>query len=307
MPELPEVETVRRGLLPAVQERRITQVHLSGQRLRFAWPDGFVQQITGRRVEDVGRRGKYLLWRLSGGLWMLSHLGMSGRFSVLPAKAGGGEAGMAGDGAGKASGQALGAFYFHDTVEDGAGPHDHLLLMLDDGTRLVYTDPRRFGFFDLTENPATHPMLRAMGPEPLSEAFNAAHLARALHGRAAPVKNLLLDQKVVAGLGNIYVCEALFRARVSPRRKGASLAPSGQPTARVERLVAAVKQVLKEAIAAGGSTLRDHQRVDGASGGFQQRFDVYDREGQPCPTCGQPVRRIVQSGRSSFFCGRCQR
>ncbi len=296
MPELPEVETVRRGLLPAVRNRRIVEARPSGQRLRLPWPEGFVQQITGRQVEGIERRGKYLLWRLSGGLWMLSHLGMSGRFSVLPA-----------GGAGKDGGQALGAFYFHDTVEKGDGPHDHLQLRLDDGTRLIYTDPRRFGFFDLAEKPEQHPMLRHMGPEPLSAAFSAAHLARALHGRSAPVKNVLLDQGVVAGLGNIYVCEALFRAGISPRRKAASLSPAGRPTARVERLVAAVRQVLEEAIRAGGSTLRDHQGVDGAAGAFQQQFAVYDREGAPCPACGHAVQRIVQAGRSTFFCSHCQR
>ncbi len=292
MPELPEVETVRRGLAPHVQGRRIRHVRTSAKRLRFDWPEGFAQMLTGRRVEALARRGKYLLWQLSGGMWLISHLGMSGRFSVLPP-----------DG----NGLALGEFYFHDAVETGTGPHDHLLLMLDDGTRLIYTDPRRFGFFDLTDDPARHRMLRHMGPEPLSEAFGAAHLAQAFCGRAAPVKNLLLDQRVVAGLGNIYVCEALFLAGISPRRKAASLSPSGRPTARLQRLAAAVKQVLEDAIAAGGSTLRDHQRVDGNAGGFQQCFAVYDREGAPCPVCGAPVKRIVQGGRSTFFCGRCQR
>ena len=184
-----------------------------------------------------------------------------------------------------------------------------MALWLDDGTRIVYTDPRRFGFFDLTEDPAAHPMLRHLGPEPLSEAFDAAHLAAELARRAAPVKNVLLDQHVVAGLGNIYACEALFVARISPRRKARSLAPSGRVTARVERLVAAVKEVLEDAIRAGGSTLRDHQRVNGEAGGYQQQFHVYGREGKPClrPGCDGIIRRITQSGRSTFYCPRCQR
>ncbi len=292
MPELPEVETVRRGLLPHVRGRRITRVWTSEARLRLPWPANFAARITGRRVARLGRRAKFLLWELSGGPWLLAHLGMSGRFTVLPARG---------------QGRALGEFYFHDALHDGSGAHDHLVLELEDGTRVVYTDPRRFGFLDLCAEPGAHPMLRHLGPEPLEEEFDAAHLTRALRGRRAPVKNLLLDQRVVAGLGNIYVCEALFRARVSPRRAGASLAPSGRATPRVERLVAAVKDVLEEAIMAGGSTLRDHRRVDGASGGFQQRFAVYGRAGAPCDACGVPVRRIVQGGRGTFFCPRCQR
>jgi len=294
MPELPEVETVRRGLAPVVEGRRIERVQMSEKRLRLPWPEGFAQQVTGRRVEALKRRAKFLLWRLSGGLWIVSHLGMSGRFTVFPPE-------------GAAKG--LGEFYFQPASASERGPHDHLVLWLDDGTRVVYADPRRFGFFDLTEEPALHPMLRALGPEPLSDDFNADHLAAALARRAAPVKTVLLDQHVVAGLGNIYVCEALFLAGLSPRRKARSLAPSGRPTPRVERLVAAVKEVLADAIRAGGSTLRDHRLVDGEAGGYQQQFFVYGRAGEPCRRegCTGTVRRIIQSGRSTFFCPACQR
>jgi len=294
MPELPEVETVRRGLAPVVEGRRIERVEISERRLRFSWPEGFVQQVTGRCVEALERRAKFLLWQLSGGLWIVSHLGMSGRFTVFPAEGGA---------------KGLGEFYFQPPSAPQRGPHDHLLLWLDDGTRVVYTDPRRFGFFDLAEDPAAHPMLRHLGPEPLSEDFGAAYLAPVLTHRHAPVKSVLLGQHVVAGLGNIYACEALFVAGISPRRTARSLAPSGRVTARVERLVAAVKEVLEKAIRAGGSTLRDHQRVNGESGGYQQQFLVYGRAGEPClrPGCGGVIRRIVQSGRSTFYCPRCQR
>ena len=284
---------MRRGLAPVVEGRRITRVAPSEKRLRFPWPEGFVQQVTGRRVEALERRAKFLLWRLSGGLWIVSHLGMSGRFTVFPPEGGA---------------KGLGEFYFQPASAPRRGPHDHFVLWLDDGTRVVYTDPRRFGFFDLTPDPATHPMLRDLGPEPLSDDFHAAHLAAALARRAAPVKNVLLDQHVVAGLGNIYACEALFVAGISPKRTARSLAPSGRPTARVERLVAAVKEVLTDAIRAGGSTLRDHQRVDGEAGGYQQQFLVYGREGAPCRRtgCTGTIRRIVQSGRSTFYCPTCQ-
>ena len=294
MPELPEVETVRRGLAPAVTGRTIVHVRMSDRPLRFPWPQGFVRRLTGRRVESLQRRGKFLLWQLSGNLCMISHLGMSGRFTVF---------------APEGSTHGLGEFYFQPASGDAPGPHDHLLLQFGDGTRVVYADPRRFGFFDLTEDPATHPMLRHLGPEPLSEDFNAACLAPLLARRTAPVKNVLLDQRVVAGLGNIYACEALFVAAISPRRKARSLSPSGRPTPRLARLVAAVKQVLQEAIMAGGSTLRDYRQADGKEGGFQQEFRVYGREGEPClrPGCTGIIRRIVLSGRSTCYCPRCQR
>ncbi len=295
MPELPEVETVVRGLRPHVEGRRIIAARISGKRLRLPWPEGFAARLEGARVLELARRAKYLLWRLEGGETLLGHLGMSGRFTVLPG------------GGGRPRG--LGEFYFHDAAGPEPGPHDHLILTLEDQTRVIYTDPRRFGFFDLLETgrEQAHPMLARLGPEPLGERFGAAHLASAFHGRRAPVKTALLDQRVVAGLGNIYVCEALFRARISPRRAAASLAPSGRATPRLERLAAAIAAVLEEAIMAGGSTLRDHARVDGEAGSFQQHFAVYGREGAPCEACGRPVRRIAQAGRSTFFCPSCQR
>jgi len=295
MPELPEVETVARGLAPHVRGRRIISVTRSDKALRLPWPDDFAARLEGARIKAIARRAKFLLWRLEGGMSLLSHLGMSGRFTVLPG------------GGGKTRG--LGEFYFHPAAAPEPGPHDHLTLVLDDQTRVIYTDPRRFGFFDLlaTEAEGRHPMLARLGPEPLGPQFTAAHLAAACQGRRAPIKSVLLDQKTVAGLGNIYVCEALFRARISPKRTAASLSPSGRAAGRIGRLVAQIRAVLREAIAAGGSTLRDHARVSGEAGGFQQHFSVYGRAGEPCEACGRPVRRITQSGRSSFYCSACQR
>ena len=296
MPELPEVETVMRGLEPHMTGCRIVSAHISGMRLRHPWPERFAARLEGARVECLRRRAKYLLWDLDTGETVLCHLGMSGRFTVWP-------------GAGGAAPRALGEFYFHGPSEREPGPHDHLILTLEDQTRIVYTDPRRFGFFDMMawKEVDHHPALARLGPEPLGPDFTPARLARALRGRRGPVKTALLDQTVVAGLGNIYVCEALFRAGISPRRQAGALAPSGRPGPQLERLVSAVREVLLEAIAAGGSTLRDHARVDGKAGGFQQHFSVYGREGEPCKVCGQPVRRIMQSGRSTFFCPSCQR
>ena len=295
MPELPEVETVLRGLKPHMEGRRIVSARTSGRRLRLPWPEGFAARLEGSRIERLRRRAKYMLWDLDTGETVLCHLGMSGRFTVWP-----------GDGA---QPRALGEFYFHGPAEREPGPHDHLVLVLEDRSRVIHTDPRRFGFFDIvaTEDAGRHPALARLGPEPLGPEFTPEHLAEALRGRRGGIKTALLDQTVVAGLGNIYVCEALFRAGISPRRRADTLAPSGGPTPRLERLVAAVRDVLLEAIAAGGSTLRDHARVNGEAGGFQQHFAVYGREGDPCTGCGRPVRRIVQSGRGTFFCPHCQR
>ncbi len=296
MPELPEVETVMRGLALHMEGRRIVSARISGRRLRHPWPEDFAIRLEGVRLERLHRRAKYMLWDLDSGETVLCHLGMSGRFTVWP-------------GAGDAAPQALGEFYFHGPSEREPGPHDHLILTLEDQTRIVYTDPRRFGFFDLMarEDVGNHPALARLGPEPLGPDFTPAYLARALRGRRGPVKTALLDQAVVAGLGNIYVCEALFRAGISPRRQAGGLAPSGRPGRRLERLVAAIREVLQEAIAAGGSTLRDHARVNGEAGGFQQHFAVYGREGEPCEGCGRPVRRFVQAGRSTFYCPHCQK
>ncbi len=295
MPELPEVETVMRGLEPHMTGRRIISARISGKRLRHSWPEGFAARLEGGRVERLRRRAKYMLWDLDTGETVLCHLGMSGRFTVWPGT--------------QDVPEALGAFYFHGPSEREPGPHDHLILTLEDQTRIAYTDPRRFGFFDLMarEDVGNHPALARLGPEPLGPGFTPAYMARALRGRRGAVKTALLDQAVVAGLGNIYVCEALFRAGISPRRQAGGIAPSGRPTARLERLVTAVREVLLEAIAAGGSTLRDHARVNGEAGGFQQHFAVYGREGEPCEGCGRPVQRIVQGGRSTFFCSHCQK
>lgn len=249
--------------------------------LRFPLPKNFAGRLTGRRVEKLTRRAKYVLAHLDGGDVLLIHLGMSGRFQI--------------------EGSGVGAF-----VHPGAPPgkHDHVEFTTDAGVRIVYSDHRRFGSMDLVarEGLEAHRLLRALGPEPLSDDFTGAVLAARLAGKRTPMKSALLDQRVVSGLGNIYVCEALFRAGISPRRQASTLG-----LARAERLVGDIKAVLGEAIEAGGSTLRDFKDTSGGLGYFQHRFDVYDREGGPCRRCGTPVRRIVQSGRSTFFCGGCQR
>jgi len=269
MPELPEVETVRRGLAPVMEGRRVLNLVANRPDLRFPLPDRFVH------------RAKFLCADLSGGETLIMHLGMSGRFDV--------------------DGQATAALV-HDTVRDPA--HDHVVFAMEGGVRITYNDPRRFGFMEVwpTAGMADYPRLAALGPEPLANGFHAAYLAAALRGRQTPVKAALLDQKVVAGLGNIYVCEALFRAGISPRRKAAGIGP-----VRAARLAAAINAVIAEAIEAGGSSLRDFAATDGALGYFQHSFRVYDRENQACTACRTPVSRIVQAGRSTFFCGRCQR
>jgi formamidopyrimidine-DNA glycosylase len=291
MPELPEVETVRLGLRAALEGRQLVRVEQRRPDLRFALPERFAARLTGRRVERLNRRAKYLLAELDDGAVLLMHLGMSGSFRIEAV-----EARTPGD-------------FHHPRSKDPA--HDHIVF--DTGAaRIVYNDPRRFGFMALIAPGEfdSHALLKDLGPEPLGNRFDAAVLNAALHGRAAPLKSALLDQRVVAGLGNIYVCEALYRARLSPRRKAGSIATAkGPPGKRVERLVAAIREVLREAIAAGGSSLRDHRRADGELGYFQHAFKVYDREGQPCstPGCGGTVARIVQSGRSTFLCTACQR
>ncbi|MFQ5564156.1 MAG: bifunctional DNA-formamidopyrimidine glycosylase/DNA-(apurinic or apyrimidinic site) lyase [Parvularculaceae bacterium] len=285
MPELPEVETVRRGLAPVMTGAVFERVEARRADLRFPLPSDFVRRLEGARVERLGRRGKYLLADLSTNETLIMHLGMSGRFTIAAA-GGKGEIRYAG----------------------GADPkHDHVTFEMADearAARLVYNDPRRFGFMDLvaTQELENCRHFIGMGPEPMSAAFTVEGLNAALAARAAPVKNALLDQRIAAGLGNIYACEALFRAGVSPRRRSASTAG-----ARGARLHAAIRSVLKDAIDAGGSSLRDFAASDGALGYFQHRFAVYDREGEPCSACSAPVKRIVQAGRSTFFCGRCQR
>jgi formamidopyrimidine-DNA glycosylase len=297
MPELPEVETVRRGLAPWLEGARILSVDLRRPDLRFPLPAGFRDRIEGATVRTLSRRAKYMLATLSTGETMIMHLGMTGRFVV-----------EAGDGV-----TAPGDFY-DDSPRLAA--HDHLVLTLatSDGrpARLVYNDVRRFGFIDLCSDAALagNPHLASLGAEPLDDAFDAAALARLFEGRTTTLKAALLDQRLVAGLGNIYVCEALHRAGLSPRRKAGSLVTrAGAPRAGLERLAGEIRAVLGEAIAAGGSTLRDYVAPDGARGGFQQRFLAYDREGEPCRRegCAGLIRRFVQNGRSTFHCAACQR
>lgn len=276
MPELPEVETVMRGLQPHLEGRRIAQVQLNRKDLRVPFPRGFRRKLEGSQVDQLQRRAKYMLWHLASGDTVIVHLGMSGKFTI-----------------------------YEKGAEGVANPHDHVVITTDAGTRLVYTDHRRFGVMALASHSdlESHPYFVRMGPEPLGNQFSGPALSARLRGKRAPIKAALLDQRVVAGLGNIYVCEALWRARVSPRRMAASVAG-----ARAERLVPAIKDILTEAIASGGSTLRDYARADGELGYFQHRFDVYGREGEACRACGKgEIGRLVQAGRSTFYCPVCQR
>jgi formamidopyrimidine-DNA glycosylase len=296
MPELPEVETVRRGLEQTLAGRRVRKATLRRKDLRFPLPRRFCARLEGRRIERVARRGKYLLCHLDDGLVLLIHLGMTGRFTVF--RPAGAVLSLAEDAA------------EHAPEAAGTGLHDHVLLDFDDGTRVVYTDPRRFGLMDLVAagRLSVHRLLRGLGAEPLEAEFDAACLARLLEGSRAPLKAALLDQRRLAGLGNIYVCEALHRAGLSPRRRAGSLVKKGRPDPRLTLLAVSVREVLNDAIAAGGSTLRDYASADGSRGAFQNRFDVYDREGEPCRrrTCRGRIRRITQAGRSTFFCPVCQ-
>jgi formamidopyrimidine-DNA glycosylase len=290
MPELPEVETVRRGLEPALAGRLIRRAEVRRPDLRWPLPPGLAARLTGARAIALRRRSKYLLIDLDGGATLLVHLGMSGRM-ILEAPRPSAEPDAP-----------LGRFV-HPVRP--LAQHDHVVLELEDGGRIAFNDPRRFGAMDLWPTAAleAHPRLAGLGPEPLGDAFDASYLRGRLAGRGAAIKAALLDQAVVAGLGNIYVCEALWRAGLSPLR------PSGEVSGgEAGRLVAAIRAVLLEAIEAGGSSLRDHRRVDGGLGYFQHAFAVYGRAGQPClrPGCGGAVLRLVQSGRSSFHCPRCQ-
>lgn len=293
MPELPEVETVRRGLTPAMVGARFVTVEAHRPDLRRPLPNDFAGRLEGATVTALARRAKYLLAELSSGDVLMMHLGMSGSFRV----------------SGEGEAQTPGGFH-HPRSE--ARAHDHVVFHMSSGARIVFNDPRRFGLMLLVpaDELAEHPLMREVGPEPLDRAFDAAVLARACAGKATSLKAALSDQKVVAGLGNIYVCEALHRARLSPKRGAASIATkAGGPNERAVALVDAIKTVLKDAIAAGGSSLRNYARTDGELGNFQHRFRVYDREGEPCvtPGCTGVVKRIVQGGRSTFFCPKCQR
>lgn len=271
MPELPEVETIRRGLALRLTGRRIVGLDQRRPDLRAPLPSGLSERLVGRRIEGFARRGKFILATLDDGWTLLFHLGMSGRL-----------------------------------VLDGAsrGPHEHLTFLFDDGSRLRFVDPRRFGMLDLWPSArlAEHPSLRDLGVEPLDSGFDARLLEELLRGRRAPLKSVLMDQRVVAGLGNIYANEALFRARLCPLRAASTLGP-----VQIARLVAAIRGTLDDAIAKGGTSLRDYVQANGELGSFQNDFMVYDREGQPCPVCSRPIRRIVQAGRSTYFCSRCQR
>ena len=293
MPELPEVETVRRGLEPVMVGARFDCVEQRRPDLRFPFPQNFSTRLTGRRVEALGRRAKYLLADLDDRQVLVMHLGMSGSFRIANATT----SEMPGD--------------FHHAKSKNAA-HDHVEFLFSNGKTVTYNDPRRFGFMQLIarEEFAEHALFRNMGIEPLGNELDGAALARLFAGKAAPLKAALLDQSLIAGLGNIYVCEALHRAGLSPRRAAGSLArKGGVATDRAHLLASVIRDVLEEAVAAGGSSLRDHRQTDGALGYFQHNFRVYDREGSACskPGCGGSVQRIVQSGRSTFYCGSCQR
>jgi formamidopyrimidine-DNA glycosylase len=282
MPELPEVETVRRGLLSSLEGHVVTHVLARRPDLRFPFPEHFKERLEGARVLHLRRRAKYMLAELSTGETLVMHLGMTGRFEIAE------------------HGRTLTPGAFALKAPDGQ-KHAHVVLDTDAGRRLTYVDARRFGFMGLIRSDRLdeHPWFKGMGPEPLGPEFTAAALAEALKGRSQAIKTLLLDQRIVAGLGNIYVCEALWRAAISPLRAGGQVS---RP--RLAALVEAVRAVLEEAIEAGGSTLRDFQAADGSLGYFQHRFQAYDREDEPClkPGCRGVIRRKVQGGRSTFFC-----
>lgn len=299
MPELPEVETVRRGLEPAMVGRVFQRVETRRPDLRFPFPEQMAERLRGRTLEHLGRRSKYLIARVSGGDVLIMHLGMSGRFTI---------------------GDALTGQFVHET--DADPKHDHVVFEMSDAaamggrasaaSRVVYNDPRRFGFMVMVpeQDFEAHPLIRDLGPEPLGNALTPAYLAQRAMGRKADLKAFLMDQRNIAGLGNIYVAEALFRAGLSPNRAAACLADRrGRPTQRTERLVPAIRQVLADAIAAGGSTLKDYRAADGALGYFQHQFLVYGRAGEACtrPGCRGIVRRSIHGGRSTFHCSACQR
>src|SRR6185312_7617005 len=285
MPELPEVETVRRGLAPALVGKRIAKAKTRRRDLRFPFPARFAARLKGRRVDALERRAKYLLAHLDDGMVWITHLGMTGRWSVIGAK------------------KQPGDFYYSEPPDP---THTHVIIDMESGARLEFNDPRRFGYMDLIDEDTldAHPFFKGMGPEPLGNEFHLPYLQKALAGKKAPIKAALLDQRIVAGLGNIYVVEALYRASILPSKAAGRISAP-----RLEKLYHAIRAVLEEAIEAGGSTLSDYAQVDGAQGGFQHRFRVYDREGQECLTkdCGGTIKRAVHSGRSTFWCPRCQR
>ncbi|MBV9290356.1 MAG: bifunctional DNA-formamidopyrimidine glycosylase/DNA-(apurinic or apyrimidinic site) lyase [Hyphomicrobiales bacterium] len=293
MPELPEVETVKRGLEPVVTGARMERVELNRGDIRFPFPPRMRERLAGRRVLKLGRRAKYLLFHLDSGETLIAHLGMSGSFRIE-----------------RDSAESTPGVYTRKRSKDPK--HDHVVFRLDNGATITYNDPRRFGFMDLakTGELERHPRLIGLGAEPLAPTFDAGRLAELFAGARAPLKSALLDQRRIAGLGNIYACEALFRARLAPSRAAGELAHArGRPTAKAKALARAIHEVLTEAVEAGGSTLRDHRRADGELGYFQHRFAVYDREGQPClrKGCRGVVARAVGAGRSTFYCPICQK
>lgn len=283
MPELPEVETVMRGLSPSMEGAVIIKAQINRPDLRWPFPERMSERLTGARVLGLKRRSKYILAELDRGETLLVHLGMSGRMTV--------------------SGDPLGQFV-HD--HPAAAKHDHVVLDMDNGARITFNDPRRFGAMDLiaTDGLENHKLIKVLGPEPLGNSFNESYLVKALEGKNTPIKSALLDQGIIAGLGNIYVCEALFRCGISPTRKAGQISKD-----RVASLVPVIRNVLQDAIKAGGSSLKDFRQANGELGYFQHSFDAYGREGEPCrrKDCTGEITRITQSGRSTFYCGSCQR
>ena len=283
MPELPEVETVKRGLEEFIINENIKKVNLSKFSLRFPWPKDFVSKVVGKKIISVKRRAKYIIIGLSDNYSIIAHLGMSGSYKVLKKS---------------------------EEQDYAILKHDHLIFDLDN-FKIVYNDPRRFGYIDLTnQEPETHKFLSSLGPEPLSNYFNADDIAKTLFNRSKPIKNLLLDQNIVSGLGNIYVCEALFRSKINPKKNCSKLVTSkGKPRKDLILLVQKINEVIKEAIEVGGSSLRDFSNINGKMGYFQSSFNVYNRENEKCllDCCDGVIKRIIQSGRSTFFCSKCQK
>ncbi|AYG57865.1 bifunctional DNA-formamidopyrimidine glycosylase/DNA-(apurinic or apyrimidinic site) lyase [Rhizobium jaguaris] len=295
MPELPEVETVRRGLAPSMEGALLAELELRRNDLRFPFPLGFSRLVSGRGITSLSRRAKYLLIDLDDGMTIISHLGMSGSFRIEN----------------ETAADTPGEFHYPRSKDE---KHDHVVFHLkgaNGDARVIYNDPRRFGFMDIARRAdlASHPSFRDLGPEPTGNELSADYLAERFSGKAQPLKSALLDQKNIAGLGNIYVCEALWRSHLSPlRAAGTLVTEAGKPKEELLLLVVAIREVIADAIAAGGSSLRDHIQTDGSLGYFQHSFSVYDREAEPCrtPGCGGTVARIVQAGRSSFYCASCQ-
>ncbi len=283
MPELPEVETVRRGLAPALTHAVIERVTLHREDLRFPFPPHFAKRLKGAKIIAVERRAKYLLFCLDNGDTLLAHLGMSGRFRLETSR-----------------GDALDPGLFYDTSQQNQ-KHDHVIIMFQDGQRLIYNDARRFGFMELLTQDDRQARFETMGAEPLSAAFTGKALDQALKGKSMAIKPALLDQCVIAGIGNIYACEALFEAQIDPKTPAKDL-----KIVQISTLVAGLKMVLRKAIRLGGSTLRDFQGADGKTGDFQNQFKVYDRAGKPCPVCENDIEKFNQSGRTTFWCPHCQ-